>query len=374
MENHAKYGDSIYWHDDEGLYVALFVASELAWPEKGLTVRQETAFPAGDTVRLTVSAKKPVKTAVRIRCPGWAEGPLGIKVNGEPVKTDAEPGTWAVLARAWADGDAVEVRIPMVLRTEAMPDDPNRVAVLYGPVVLAGDLGPVHPDAAGATADAAEPAVPVFVTGGRPVGEWVEPVAGEALAFRTAGVGRPADVTLRPLYTFHDRRYAVYWDVFTPEAWQERKEQLAAERARRERLAARTLDVLRIGEMQPERDHGLTGERTAAGEFRGRQWRHATGGGHFAFRMKVDPKAPVDLLCTYWGDDAGGRAFDILVDGQKIATQQLERERPGRFFDVTYPIPTKFTYDKEAVTVRFQAHPGKTAGGLFGVRTLKREE
>jgi hypothetical protein len=90
--------------------------------------------------------------------------------------------------------------------------------------------------------------------------------------------------------------------------------------------------------------------------------------------MKVDPKAPVDLLCTYWGDDAGGRAFDVLVDGQKIGTQKLERERPGRFFDVTYPIPTKFTYDKEAVTVRFQAHPGKTAGGLFGVRTLKREE
>jgi hypothetical protein len=374
MENHAKYGDSIYWHDAGGLYVALFVASELAWPEKGLTVRQETAFPAGDTVRLAVSAKREVATAVRIRCPGWAEGPLEIKVNGKKVEADAQPGTWAVLDRTWTDGDAVTVRIPTGLRTEAMPDDANRVAVLYGPVVLAGDLGPIHPDAAGETADAAEPTVPVLVTGGRPVGEWVEPVEGEALAFRTAGVGRPADVTLRPFYGFHDRRYAVYWDLFTPAAWEARKAELAAERARREHLARRTLDVLRIGEMQPERDHDLTGERTAAGEFRGRKWRHATDGGHFAFRMKVDPKAPVDLLCTYWGDDAGGRAFDILVDGQRIATQKLEREKPGEFFDVTYPIPEKLTRGKEAVTVRLQAHAGKTAGGLFGCRTLRRED
>ena len=373
MENHAKYGDSIYWHGDGGLYVAQFIASELTWPEKGLTVRQETAFPAADTTRLRISAKRKVATAIRIRCPGWAEGPLEITVNGKKVDTDAEPGTWAVLERIWTDGDTVAVRVPMSLRTEAMPDNPHRVAILYGPVVLAGDLGPVHPDAAGETADAAGPTVPVLVTGGRPVGEWVEPVEGAALVFRTAGVGRPADVTLRPLYAFHDRRYAVYWDVFTPEAWQKRKAALAAEQKRRERLAARTLDVLRIGEMQPERDHDLTGERTAAGEFGGRKWRHATNGGYFAFRMKADPEKPVDLLCTWWGDDAGGREFDILVDGTKIATQRLDREKPGRFFDVTYPIPGKVTYDKKTVTVRFQAHPGKTAGGLFGCRTLKRE-
>jgi len=88
--------------------------------------------------------------------------------------------------------------------------------------------------------------------------------------------------------------------------------------------------------------------------------------------MKVDPGGPVDLLCTWWGDDAGGREFDILVDGQKIATQRLQHEKPGKFFDVAYPIPEELTRGKKTVTVRLQAHPGKTAGGLFGVRTLKR--
>jgi DUF1680 family protein len=374
MENHAKYGDSIYWHDDAGLYVALFIASELAWPEKGLSVRQETAFPAAGATRLVVAAKKPVAMALRLRCPAWADGPLELKVNGRPVRTDAQPGAWAVVERTWADGDTVDARIPMALRTEAMPDNAHRVAVLCGPVVLAGDLGPIHPDAAGAAAEAAEPRVPVLVTGGRPVGEWVEPAGDRPLAFRTAGVGRPEDVTLRPFYGFHDRRYAVYWDLFTPEAWRQREAAWRAEQQRRVRLAERTLDVLRIGEMQPERDHDLTGEQTAAGEFNGRKWRHATGGGHFAFRMKVDPETPVDLLCTFWGDDAGGREFDILIDGTRIATQTLDRNKPGAFFDVVYPIPADLTRGKTEVTVRLQAHEGKTAGGLFGCRTLRREE
>jgi len=265
MENHAKYGDSIYWHDSQGLFVTLFIASELTWPEKGLTVRQETAFPAADTIRLAFSLKTPTEMAVRIRCPAWAAGPFEIKVNGKAVHVDAEPGAWAVLKRTWADGDAVEVRIPMGLRTEAMPDNASRVAVLYGPVVLAGDLGPIHAEAAGAAAEATGPTVPVLVTGGRPVGDWVRPVEGRSLAFKTVGVGRPNDVTLRPFYGFYDRRYAVYWDLFTPEAWRKRQAEYRAEQERRERLARRTLDVLRIGEMQPERDHHLEGERTTAG-------------------------------------------------------------------------------------------------------------
>jgi len=384
MENHAKYGDSIYWHDDAGLYVALFIASEVAWPEKGLAISQQTRFPTEDTTHLAVICKKPVRMAVRIRCPAWAAGPLEIKVNGEAVAIPAEPGTWAVIDRTWGDrpatgydlsgaADRIDVRIPMALRTEPMPDNPSRVAVLYGPVVLAGDLGPIHPDAAGGTAGDGKPRMPVLVTGGKPVADWLRPVADRPLAFRTTGVGRPDDVTLSPFYTFHDRRFAVYWDLFTPEQWQANEAEFQAEQQRAARLAARTLDVLRIGEMQPERDHHLTGQRTSAGEFSGRNWRHAVDGGHFAFDMKVDPDAPVDLLCTYWGDDAGERTFDILVDGQRIATQTLNRNRPGAFFDVTYPIPADLTRGKPRVTVRVQAHPGKTAGGLFGVRTLQRE-
>jgi len=189
--------------------------------------------------------------------------------------------------------------------------------------------------------------------------------------FATQGVGRPRDVTLLPFYSLHDQRYTVYLDVFTQSQWTAREAELRAEQERERELNARTIDTLRIGEMQPERDHRLTGERTTAGEHLGRKWRHATDGGWFAFDMAVVPDEANALLCTYWGSEVGPRAFDIVVDGHKIADQTLANDAPGRFFDVVYAIPRELTRGKSTVTVRLQGHPGNFAGGLFGCRTLK---
>jgi len=192
------------------------------------------------------------------------------------------------------------------------------------------------------------------------------------LGFETYNVGRPHDVELIPFYEMHHHRYGVYWDFFTVEQWEKHYADLLAELKRLHELKARTIDTLRIGEMQPERDHNVTGENTAAGEFNGRKWRHATDGGWFSFEMAVLPDEPVDLLCTYWGSDRGPRTFDILVDGAKIATQSLNDNRPGEFFDVAYPLAADLTKGKQKVTVKLQAHPGEWAGGLFGCRTMKK--
>jgi hypothetical protein len=80
------------------------------------------------------------------------------------------------------------------------------------------------------------------------------------------------------------------------------------------------------------------------------------------------------LVVTYWGSDTGSRVFDIVVDGKVIATQRLRRDKPERFFDVTYPIPLELTKGKTKVTVRFQAHPDAIAGGVFGVRTVRAKQ
>jgi len=77
------------------------------------------------------------------------------------------------------------------------------------------------------------------------------------------------------------------------------------------------------------------------------------------------------LLVTYWGSDVGARVFDILVDGTPVATQKLDRNQPNRFFDQLYPIPPQLTKGKQKVTVRFQAHPGNIAGGVFDLRMLR---
>ncbi len=369
MENHVRYGDGIYFHDDAGLWVNLYLPSELNWRARGLKVRLETDWPFADTATLTFTGEQPQEFTLRLQQPHWARSGFTVRVNGTEHPLSSRPSSYAEVRRTWRSGDRVEVRFPMSLRTEAMPDNPNRIGIFYGPTLLAADLGPVDQPEAG------QPGfVPVLLAEGRPVTEWVKPVSLAALTFKTEGVGRPRDVELVPFFSLHDRRYTVYLDLFTEAEWSKRQADIRAEQEREARLAARTLDVLRIGEMQPERDHRLRGERTSAGEAFGRRWRHATDGGWFAFELRVDPAHPVELLCTYWGGDGGGyREFDVLVDGTRIATQKLEQNAPNRFFDVAYPIPPELSRGKDRVTVRFQAHPGKWAGGLFGVRTLRAE-
>jgi DUF1680 family protein len=364
MENHVKYGDTIYFHDADSLYLNLFIPSELHWKEKGLTVRQETRFPQEDTTRLTFDCAKPVALTLRLRCPSWCAGPVTVKVNGRAWKLAARPGEYAAVHRSWKRGDRVEIHLPMRLHEEPMPDNANRVALLDGPIVLAGDLGPQAQPS---------PRVPVFVTEGKPLESWLEPNTGKPLSFETHEVGRPADVALIPFYRTGHERYSVYWDLFTEDAWKQREAEYRAEEARQRELAARTVDYLAIGEMQPERDHHVQGERTGAGDFGGRKWRHALGGGWFSFEMAVPRDQPADLVLTYWGSDSGGREFDILVDGVKVATQVLNNNQPGQFFDVIHPLPDELTRGKEKVTVRLQGHPERTAGGLFGARTVRRK-
>ena len=368
MENHVRYGDGIYFRDEDSLWVNLFIASELHWRDRELRIRQETRWPFGDATTLRITSGRPQEFALRLRRPSWAEEGVFVAVNGNPVSPDEEAAGYVVLRREWHSGDRVEYRFPMSLRTESMPDNPNRVGVFYGPTLLAADLGPVE-DPAAAAADY----VPVIVAGNRPVTGWVRALSLERQVFRTEGVGHPRDVRLAPFHSLHDRRYTVFLDRFTPADWAAREAELRAERERQARLEALTVDRLRIGEMQPERDHEVRGERTAAGEAFGRKWRHATDGGWFEFTLAVDPQRPNALLCTYWGGETGAREFDILVDGQRIATQKLLRNEPDRFFDVRYSIDPELTHDRDRVVVRFQAHPEAWAGGLFGCRMVREE-
>jgi hypothetical protein len=310
--------------------------------------------------------QQPQEFTLHVRHPHWATRGLQVSVNGQSVPTESQPSSYASVRRTWQDGDRVEIAFPMSLRTEAMPDNARRIAVFWGPTLLAADLGPEDDP------QAVEPFyVPVLITHGRPVEQWVQPVQGESLAFVTAGVGQPRDVSLQPFFRLHERRYSVYLDVLTGPEWEEKQEALRQQQQRERALAERTVDVLRIGEMQPERDHNLQGERTGAGEHLGRKWRHAADGGWFAVDLQVDGQTGNELLCTYWGSEVGPRTFDILVDGQVVATQSLANDRPGQFFDVTYPVPEPLTRGKTRVTVRWQAHAGNFAGGVFGCRMLR---
>jgi len=367
VESHAKHGDSIFFHgDDLDLYVNLFIASELDWKSKGIRLRQETRFPDAPSTRLTFACTAPAALRLHIRRPSWAGEGFRVRVGGEEVPVTVEPGHFVTLRRTWKDGDTVDVNLPMTLHTEGFRDDPRRRALLYGPIVLCAPTKAGN-EAAFALADQAT------------VLQAVRPVEGVPLTFEgSAPVFRrnlgPAEgrTEFVPFFREFKRPYIVYWDLLSDAEWSKKEAAHREEAVRLERLKARTLDTL-IFEGNAEKAHKLKGERSDAGEFGGRRWRHATDGGWFSYEMKVAGDKPVDLHCLYWGSDSGGREFDVFVDDVKIASQTLDRNAPDKFFEVIYPIPAALTSGKDKVTVRIHALEGKTAGGLFECRTLVRE-
>jgi len=376
MENHAKYPDSIYFHDDRSLYVNLFIASELTWRGMGLNVRQDTTFPEKDTTRLTFTAARPVRLALNIRYPMWAKSGMLLIVNGRTEPVTAAAGSFVSVEREWKSGDVVEITLPMTLHIEAMPDDPKVAAVLYGPIVLAGDLGSEGIDTSLRYGPSVPPlgklrtpAIPAFVGDPARMLESITPVAGSPLTFRTKGLAQPHDVTLVPFFKAAYQRYTVYWNLYSASEWATRKADVAATEGKRQVIERNTIDAVDISSEQSERDHGYTGQGTSEGYLEGRKWRDARDG-WFSYELKVSPDGPATLVCTYRGSEGRRRVHDILIDGEKIATETMFYH-PTEAFDITYAVPATLIADKTRVTVKFQAAPGASTGGVLDVRTVR---
>ena len=214
-EEFSKFNDTIYFHDNDGVYVNLFIASELNWPEKGVRLIQDTNFPEEQGTTLTVRAAKPVEMALNLRVPYWATKGVAVKVNGKPEQVSATPSSYIGLQRRWRSGDRVEFTLPMQLHVAPTPDDQSLQAMMYGPLVLAGQLGnddltkdliygPMDPEGTPA-------ALPAVNASPRDPAGWVERVAHQQLSFRTSGQCEP--VSLVPFYQIADQKYVVYWKV-----------------------------------------------------------------------------------------------------------------------------------------------------------------
>lgn len=217
VEEYSKLADSIYWHDASGLFVNLFIASEVRWREKGVRLKQETKFPEEEGTTLAIEAEKPTNFALRIRVPYWATSGVTAKVNGKPESVATRASSYVTIDRTWKNGDKVEVALPMALHIHAMPDDASLQAMMYGPLVLHGRLG-----AQGLTKEmtvggydttlvGAPVDVPEIVSDKNHPTAWVERVKEEPLTFRAIGQSQP--ITLVPFYKLWGERYATYWQV-----------------------------------------------------------------------------------------------------------------------------------------------------------------
>jgi hypothetical protein len=331
--------------------VNLFVASELNWKDHAVRVKQQTRFPEEEGTSFTIRAMRTARFVFNIRIPYWATRGVKASVNGRPINAHVAPTSYLRVNRPWRDGDRLEIQLPMSLHTHPMPDDPNLVALMYGPLVLAG----ISDQNRYFLGDRGNP------------GSWMRKVEGRVLTFRTTN--QPVDIDFIPLNRVMDEPYGVYWEVVQENS--PRHQALLAEEEARRKLEARVVDRVVPGNEAGEKAHNLQGEKTQSGPHQGRFWRHATSGGWWSWDLKVLPDEPMTLRCTYWGDDVPPRTFDILVNGTVIATQSLNRNRPGEFFEVDYPVPRELTQGKDSITVTFRAQENNTGGGVFECVVLK---
>lgn len=353
IESHSKHGESIYWHNADHLIVNLFIPSTLDWTERQAKFELSTEYPYGEEVNLTVvKLPKASEFGISMRIPGWCEN-ASLKVNGKAEKIVKQNG-YATIKRNWKTGDKIWLKLPMKPRIEATNDNPNVVALLNGPLVLSADLG-----------DAKQPfkgVAPALVGSDLLASLTPGPLPS---TFITNKIGRPEDLTLKPFYSQWDRRTAVYFKKFTDAEWVKEQAAFAEEQARLKDLQARSVDVMHLGEMQPERDHALTSSISYPVSYRGRNGRDARSEGFFEFKAKVTDE-PLTLKATYWGEERK-RLFHILIDGAKIASETLGYNKPGEWIERDYPIPPELTKGKSSVIVRFEPEKGNTAGPVFGV-------
>jgi DUF1680 family protein len=371
MENHALHGLGLYHESGDRLWVNLYVPSRADWAAAGARLTLETDLPEGEAATLSVALKASRRFTLALRRPAWAGAGFAVRVNGEEVGALPAPPAYVELARTWKDGDQVAVTLPKTLRVEPAPDNPRRVAILWGPLVLAGNLG-LEPEL-GLERRGALLQPPPLITAERPVADWVKPAPGRPGEFRTEGALEGRDLPLVPFYRLHRRVYAAYFDLFTPAEWEKQAEGMAAERRRRQELERATVAFVHPGEAQAERDYNLQGEETSVfvepisgrrGR-RGRKW--------FAFDVPVkrqDAAKRLSLVVTYHSDQPRPRRFDILVDGTRVAEETRPASGASRFLDVEYALSPTVIEGKPQVTVRFQAVEGREIAPVFGIRLV----
>ncbi|MDT0684735.1 glycoside hydrolase family 127 protein [Autumnicola psychrophila] len=220
FENHAKYGEFIYSHDDESLYVNLFIPSILNWEEKGISLIQENNFPRENTTQLTIETNEPKKINLKVRYPSWATDAT-VRINGKKKSSHAKKGSFIQISEEWKDGDKIEISFGMELEAVPTPNDPDILAFTYGPVVLAGRMG---------TKNMTEPApysnpdvrndyytydykVPTELTNKvdlniNRLSREIERISENKLNFLIKDQG----ITLSPIANIHGERYIIYWD------------------------------------------------------------------------------------------------------------------------------------------------------------------
>ena len=366
MENFSKLGDSIYYKDDEGLYVVRYTSSSVEFKEKDLKITQKADLP---NVTFKISGKGQADIVLRV--PDWCADKPRIKINSAETEVKAEEG-FIRLSREWQDGDVIEYTIPMTVRAFSLQDNENAVAFKYGPWVLSANLG--NNDMLTSTTGV-NVTVPLLDTSVSDIilikegsiKDWLSSIEekfirqGDTLNFKLQGTDR--DFTFSPHYMQHKNRYGIYFrladaDTVIPEN-------------KADKYVA--IDSFPVGNDQYEFSHNLKCESSNSGNHMGLIFRDAAPDGYFSYDMKVDETGKNYLKVKYFSGDVG-RTFHILVDGKFLEDVSVENKNLNGFYDAYYEIPEELTGGKDKITVTFEGNGSSYVGGIFDKLSVVKEK
>ena len=391
MENHGKYGQFVYTHHANALYVNLFVASELNWKEKGLKLRQETQFPYAENSRITITqspnTKQPIP--IMVRYPGWVKpGLFSVKVNGKPVSIVTGPASYVTIDRQWKKGDVVDIQFPMHNSVKYLPNMPQYIALMHGPIMLAMKTG--TEDLAMLIADDSRfgqlavgkklpiDQAPILVNKDvESIANQLQPIAGKPLHFNlTTKMVNEIRNELIPFFELHDSRYMMYWLALSEDSYKDYLTNLAKQEQERQALEARTTDKVQPGEQQPESDHFMETDNSTVGNTNDVFFRDARDGHYFSYLMQTGGKTDLSLRLKYWGvGDWKNPEFDIFVEDALVTTVNLVgKYRTSQFKFEEYPIPAELLKGKKQVRVKFVAKPHKQVGEIYEVRLISNKQ
>ena len=385
MENHGKYGQFVYTHKGDNLFVNLFVLTELNWKERGIVLRQETGFPYTENSKITIAQGKG-KFTLQVRYPGWVKpGEFDVKVNGKPVSIVTGPSSYVAISRQWKKGDVVELTFPMHNSIKYLPNLPQYIALMHGPVMLAMKTG--TEDLVRLIADDSRfgqlavgkklpvDQAPILINNNlEDIANQLVPVAGKPLHFTlTTRMENEIRNELMPFFELHDSRYMMYWLALSENSYKGYLDNLAKREQERQALEDRTVDKVQPGEQQPESDHFMETDRSNVGNTNDVFYRDASDGHYFSYLLQTGGQTELSLRLKYWGvGEWKSHEFDILVDDVVVTSvNNTGKYRISEFKYETYPIPAELLKGKKQVRVKFQAKPRKQIGEIYEVRLVK---
>ena len=386
MENHGKYNQFIYTHSKDSLFLNLFIASELDWKEKGISIKQETGFPEEEQTKLIIT-KGSSRFKLLVRYPAWvSKGALKISVNGKDVTYSALPSSYVSIDRKWEKGDEVKIILPMRNTIEHLPNVPEYIAIMHGPILLGAKTG--TEDLKGLIADDSRwgqnasgeylpvDKAPILIENDiQNIGDKLVPVKDKPLNFKlNVKLINPIELTLEPFYKIHDARYMMYWLALTNSGYKAYVDSLGNIEKEKLALGKRTIDYVAPGEQQPETDHAMLMEKSNKGNNLNEFFREARDGGYFSYDLATKSETNLSLLLRFWGAEWGNRKFDIYIDDEKLLTEDnTNKWNQSIFKDVVYPIPDSMVKGKTHIRVKFQSIPGSTAGAIYYVRLVRKK-